>query len=204
LKLRTFEKGNFQNNFMIKMTHKFVLLTLLLQMSISAYSQKQTYVGINITEEWTSNSNNRHSAGFLFEKQITKHSGFETGIYLRTFTEDFIFTMNESEYPVRLLKFYSSIPISYKFYSKIVNVAAGITLDYYIGFHQRGDDSVINVRSSTINPKFQSGILLKASKEIRMTDKLLIEPEIRYNPVFVRFEYFKHYFGVGIAAKYTL
>jgi hypothetical protein len=37
-----------------------------------------------------------------------------------------------------------------------------------------------------------------------ITDKFSIEPEIRYNPVFVRFEYSKHYFGVGIAAKYTL
>jgi hypothetical protein len=189
---------------MIKMTRNFLLLTLLLQMSASAYAQKQTYVGINITEEWTSYGNNRHSAGFLFEKQITKHSGFETGLFLRTFKTDLVYTIAANDYNVSISDIYCSIPILYKFYSKLVNVAVGPSFDYFIGWRAISDSPNLKITSYTINPKFQSGILLKASKQIRITDKLLIEPEIRYNPVFIRFEYSKNYLGVGIVAKYTL
>jgi len=187
---------------MIKNTYKILVLFLFLfQFSILTYSQKQSFIGINFTEEWTSNNNIRHGIGFTFERQMTSSSGFETGLYLRTFTEDLVQTLNTNDYNVSISEVYCSLPILYKYYSKILNISVGPTLDYFIGWHQRNDESNLNITSYTISPKFDFGLLLKVSKPIQIIDKFSIEPEIRYNPIF---KYSRYYLGIGIVAKYEL
>lgn len=187
---------------MIKFAYKIsVLFILFFHFSILTYSQKQNYVGFNFTEEWTSNNNIRHGAGFMFERQITKCSGIETGLYLRTFTKDWVQTINTNDYNIEISEVFCSLPILYKYYSKTLNIAIGPTIDYIIGWYQRNDESSLNITSYAINPKYNYGLLLKLSKQIPITEKLLIEPEIRYNPIF---KYSRYYLGIGLAVKYKL
>lgn len=55
---------------MVFKTYKLILFTLLFQMTFLSYSQKQSTIGINLTEEWTSNANFRTGVGLTFERQM--------------------------------------------------------------------------------------------------------------------------------------
>ncbi len=184
-----------------------ILLIFLFQLTNFVYSQNPSYVGVNYTKEWTSNNNFRSGVGLLFERQMTNHSGFETGLYFRTYTLGWVSTLitetnnvsNAEDFNVSISEVYFSLPILYKYYSKIVNIAVGPNFDYFIGWNERSDNANLKITSYTINPKLNYGLLLKVSKPIQIADKLLLEPEMRYNPLFKNNRY---YLGMGIVAKY--
>ena len=70
------------------------VLVLILVSNTFAFSQKQNLIGVNLTSELTSNSKVRVGVGLNFERQITAHSGYETGLYYRTNTVNFVITIN--------------------------------------------------------------------------------------------------------------
>ncbi len=192
----------------IKHTYRILILLLFLfQLTNFVYSQNSSYFIVNYTEEWTSNNNFRSGVGLLFEKQITNHSGIETGLYRRTYTFDYVSTItteannvsNIHVFNTRISQVYLSMPLLYKYYSKIVNIAAGPTFDYFIGWNELSSNTNFKVTSYNLKPKWNYGALVKVSKPVQIMDKLLLEPEIRYNPLF---KFPRYYLGMGIAAKY--
>ena len=140
-------------------------------------------------------------AGFTFERQMTTHLGFETGLFYRTDKREFQLTFNETNYLQSLNECYLSLPILLKYYSNFLNVSIGPSLDYFVGWRETSSYSNVKFTSYKIRPRMTLGIMGKISKAIVLTDKIILEPEIRFNPVF---KSDKYYAGIGIGLKYKL
>jgi hypothetical protein len=164
---------------------------------LEAYSQ--TRIGLNFTEEYTVQHNFRPGMGAIFERQFAKHSGLETGLYLRTEKIEWLATLNQKDVNLGIVQMYCSLPILYKLYTKHLNIAAGPTIDYFAGWYQIDGKPEIDIYTASPSNKFCYTMLVKVSKPIQLSDKIWLEPEIRYSNMF---RYSNYYLGIGIAAKY--
>lgn len=104
-------------------------------------------------------------------------------------------------YTLMIVERFISVPVLYKFYSRLVNVSAGMSFDFYVGFRHKNKSQQITVTDYNIDPNMALGVQLKISKPIRLDDRLILEPELRLNPVIT---YNRAYGGLGITAKYQL
>jgi len=179
-------------------------LLLIAVINNTGYSQRTSYAGVNFTIE-NSSGNFRPGIGGLFEMQLTRHSGFETGVYYRNYIQNFYLTyidsVNTNTYFYKVSERHISIPVQYKFYSRIINLSIGPSFDFYLGWKQKNTASITTVNTYNIDPDFFIGILAKVSKKINLNNRFLLEPELRFNPIFTSR---RSYTGFGIAAKYKL
>lgn len=152
--------------------------------------------GVDLTIE-TTGSNFIIGGGATFETRFTKNSGLETGLFFRSYKLDGFTSNLYYEIAERHL----SIPVLYKFYSSILNLSAGPTLDFLLGLKQRGDFPFALPYTYKPNSSIGIGGMLKLSKTFNFSDEFLLEPEIRYNYIFSTS---RNYAGVGIAAKFNL
>jgi hypothetical protein len=188
---------------------RFALLVLSLMIAAHSYSQSKTVIGLNLTGEHASSSTynflgsrNVIGLGVTFERKFTKHSGFETGLFYRTFNLGSEVYINYSLYDAYTIKQeYASVPTLYKFYSYIVNASVGPTFEFYTGWRQKGGKVAFNDNPHPEDSKFNVGILGKVSKTIGVTKHFLVEPEIRYSRVFYQERF---YYGAGVAVKCML
>jgi len=173
-----------------------------LGISSICFSQQKSIVGLNVTGEKTSFSDFELGIGGTFERQFKGHHGFETGIYYRSFDLHYGVFVNGSLYGYHNIKEeYLSVPVLYKFYSSLVNFSLGPTFDFYLGWKQINKGLTFDRDSHTSYDKFQVGITGKISKTINLTNHILLEPEIRYNPIST---HGKSFYGIGIGFKYKL
>lgn len=165
------------------------------------FAQKKTYAGLNFVNEISDESSVNTGLGLTIERQFTKHSGIESGVYYRTHRTSFLFEDNISRLPDNFVvaERYISIPFLYKFYSRILNISAGPTFDYFVGWKQKG--GIIKLENVYMDPNVGLGFMLKFGKKINLSDHLILEPELRFNPI-LTFE--RAYLSLGIAAKYRL
>lgn len=179
-------------------------MLLMFVLSNNCFSQKTNYVGLDFTFENASGTF-QPGIGMLFERKVTHHSGIETGLYYRNYKQDFIITVSDSvgsrSYYGLISERHISIPVQYKFYSRFINLTAGPTFEFYIGWKQKNKTSELAVSSYDINPAFSIGFIAKASKDIRLAENFILEPEVRFNPIFTSG---RRYIGFGIAGKYQL
>lgn len=185
--------------------HLFLISLIDLSITATSYAQANTtYAGLNFTVE-NAGTSFRPGTGASFERQITKHSGIETGLYYRHYVQsgDIIYTDATSSqiFPFVVSERYLSIPALYKFYSRIVNIAAGPSFDFYMGWKQRNRSSGLKIENYDIDPNFHIGFLAKISKRISLSDRAVLEPELRINPMLTSG---RSYAGFGIAGKYRL
>lgn len=182
----------------------FLFLFILFSSSLTA--QKTTLAGINFTTE-TYGEQLRPGIGLVIERKLTKRSGIESGIYYRTYHTDWSTTLTNGSNPPVIFYYtiaerFVSLPILYKFYSRIVNLSAGLSFDFYMGYRQKNKSGTpLVVTSYNIDPNMAIGVQVKMSKPIKLDDKLILEPELRLNPVIT---YERSYAGIGITAKYRL
>lgn len=171
----------------------------------SAQAQVQNFVGFNFTVEQGSN-NFRPGAGLHFERKMTKRSGLETGIYYRNYVQNGTISMMTPGgggyfLPFTVAERHISMPLLYKFYSRIVNLHVGTTFDFFTGWKQINQTSLVEVQEYSIDPSFALGAMLKISKQARISEKISLEPEIRINPIFSTG---RIYAGLGILTRYAL
>lgn len=182
----------------------FFLLVTLAVISSKCYSQRTSYGGLNFTIE-NASGDFRPGIGGLFERQITRHSGIETGVYYRNFIQRGFTTLTNSTgsytFPFIISERHISIPVQYKFYSRLINLSAGPSFDFYLGWEQKNKSAIIVINDYNIDPNFFIGLLAKVSKSISLTDRFILEPEVRFNPIFTSS---RTYIGLGIAGKYKL
>jgi hypothetical protein len=177
-----------------------VLLLFVIQSQAIIFAQQKARLGINLTTNINQFYNIEPEIGIVFERKVSKHSGFETGINFRTYQNQFLIIINnQASYPLISEK-YISIPLSYKFYSKIVNAGLGITYDYYRGWRQLGGST--EVTSYWPGDDYLLGIIGKIGKQISLGDKFILEPEIKFN--LLVFPSQKHYLGFGLVTKVDL
>ena len=165
---------------------------------------RTTITGLNLIME-TSSGSFRTAAGMVLERQLTQRSGIETGLYYRNFVRDGTVSHTDST-GARLLNWsiserYVSVPVLFKFYSRVVNISAGAVFDFYAGWRQRDRVSTVRLNEYNVNPHFFFGFLTKASKTINLSDRFFIEPEVRFHPS-SRFNNYRT--GIGVSGKYRM
>ncbi|EAZ80213.1 porin family protein [Algoriphagus machipongonensis] len=170
-------------------------------------SYAQTKVGANLLAEF-SNDVNGLAAGFglVIDHKLTPKSGIESGLYYRTYqTGGYVNVIFENGgnaiYFFDINEQYISLPILYKYHTKIVNLAIGPTLEYYVGWNQINGEPEVTVDDHSISPRFGLGMMLKVSRSIPLSSQLSLEPELRFNPILSSGKTFG---GLGVALKYEL
>lgn len=166
----------------------------------------QYILGVNFVPEWqichhpVLLGGGSHSYGFSpnfglsFEARITRHSGVETGLYYREITsEPGLYTDGSGlRYPEGYRR-YLSIPLLYKYYSRIVNVGVGVNFDFLC--KKSNADWLLS-------GKHRVGIMLKLSKDITLYKGLYMEPEFHFNPFWEDGEINHSWIGLALGLKY--
>lgn len=187
-----------------RMCKRFALFIFILCLTTQAHAQSKSFIGMNFTVE-NGSYNFRPGLGLQFERQITRRSGIETGLYYRTFAQQGTITLNTQpgfiNLPFTVAERHISIPVLYKFYARIVNLHIGPTFDFYLGWKQLNKSSSLEVTDYSIDPNFSLGLMTKISKTIRIDEKLTLQPELRLNPII---SHGRFYAGFGIMGRYTL
>lgn len=181
---------------------KIFSLLFAIGFSINAYSQQQSLIGLNVNGDVYPNRF-RPSVGLTFEKQFLKHSGFETGLFYRTSILSGVTTyINASgfySYSFAISERHLTVPVLYKYYSKFLNLSAGPTVDFYLGWKQQNTGSSAQISNFEVDPKVNVGFLVKAGKTIPLSKRFFVEPELRFGSVY-KFDEIN--LGIGIAGKY--
>jgi len=181
-----------------------ILFVLFLLPILTIAAQKQQYIGIGINCEKQSVYNMRIGYGFSYENQLCKHHGFELGLNYRSKVEYIYFDfppVGPVDQYVDIRQDYLSIPVLYKFYSNIVNISTGVTLDYFVGWKNLTKQSDFELTSYSIEPKYYVGWVFKVGKSMKLSPKFILEPEIQINPIF---DYGYIYYGASVKLKYKL
>ncbi len=182
----------------------FALFILAQCFTFRVKAQNKSFIGMNFTVE-SGMYNFRPGLGFHFERQLTRRSGIETGLYYRTYAQQGTFTLTSSagsaSFPFTVVERHLSIPVLYKFYSRIVNLHIGPTFDFYMGWRHINKTSAFEVTDYSIDPNFSLGLMTKISKTIRLDDRFTLQPELRLNPVI---SHNRFYAGFGIMGRYAL
>jgi len=181
-----------------------ILFVLFLLPILTISAQKQQYIGVGINCEKKGLNDIRIGYGFSYENQLCKHHGFELGLNYRSMVEhhylDFPPVGPVDQY-VDIREDYLSIPVLYKFYSNIVNISTGVTLDYFVGWKNITKHSNLELTSSRNGSKYFVGWAFKVGKSIKLSPKFILEPEIQINPIF---DYGYIYYGASVKLKYKL
>lgn len=123
---------------------------------------------------------NSFAYGISIENKFTDYLGVNYGIA----------SVNKTE--GTLCKYYS-LPLSLKFYTKIVNFSLGANVDF--SYKEIVNGNISFYHSDT----FDFGTFGKIGKEIKIIKNFYIEPEITLGYMGLLSEY--HYLGAGIIAK---
>lgn len=173
--------------------------------SLQTFAQNQTLIGINIHANISPDQIhwNRLEPGVTFEMQIGKHSGGEIGVFYHTERitgmVNYTDTSGIYNFPFTVVNRYISVPIMYKYYSRLINVAIGPMLDFYTGWKQKSAESSVQIQSSKVSPTVGIGFLVKVSKPFSLNKHFVIEPEMRFGS-YRSFEGAN--LGLGLSGKY--
>ena len=171
----------------------------------ASFAQKAKHIGINVILE-TSAEVFIPSYGINYEQRFTKRSGLEADILYRNYSQSNGVTFSGDAYGynsavIQLKESHISIPALYKFYTRVVDVAAGPSFEFYLGWTQKSSNPTINLIGHGGIKPFNIGLLTKVSKNVKLTEKFYLEPEMRINPIITND---RRYIGIGIAGKYKL
>nr|WP_321355121.1 hypothetical protein [uncultured Draconibacterium sp.] len=162
-------------------------------------AQNKTYLGIDFVNDIVSDGDNiRPGVGLNIARIIGKHSGIEAGFYYRSYLESVSFRLDGHYYDVDIRENHLSIPVLYKFSSRIANLSAGPSFEVFLGWKQKSSTAEVEVDSYEIDPEYNLGAMVKLGKDIRLSDKLVFEPELRFNPIF---NLERVYLGLGLKLK---
>lgn len=163
----------------------------------------QYILGVNFMPEWQIGIDGRRRAGnspdfspnvgLSFEARLTRHSGIETGFYYRNvkYAGGISLADPNTRYDASYSRYFS-IPVLYKYYSRILNVGAGINYDFR--FSQSDN------RTSDAQNRF--GLMVKVSKDITLSKGLFLEPEFHFNPFVDDGDWYEAWLGFQIGLKY--
>lgn len=146
-----------------------------------------TWVGVNGTVDYSGGATNL-GIGVTFEQQFSKHCGYEVGGYYRNQTHSiygygFHPSVGAVSANADVRMSYLSVPLMFKYYSRILNFTAGLNVDAYLGYKTLNASEGTAVTSLSADA-FRLGMVVKISKAIKITKKLQFEPELALNPMF--------------------
>ncbi len=190
---------------MINFVKTKLLLFLLLMNSTYCIAQFKTnaplnknIIGINTSYHFLPDRG-PFMIGASYERGFTRHSGIEAGAYhhsANTYTQFYVTSQLQYNIAARLR--YINIPVFYKYYSGIVNVAAGPAINILTGWKQTGS-SEAKVTKVKESPRL--GYQIKVGKTFELSNGFILEPEARYLNLSFSSDPF---IGVGIGIKRRL
>lgn len=182
--------------------YKEFLFSIILFFSTSLIAQRYEFITVGLNNEIMNAENIRSNVAFSYENQLSKHNGFEIGINQRSSEQYTVGSFSDGTFQTfHVIENYLTMPFLYKFSSNILNISAGISFDYFVGWRDITKFGETELTSYTINPKFKVGWALKLSKSIPLTTKFQLEPEVYFNPIF---KYGYSYYGLSMKLKYQL
>lgn len=176
---------------------------LFLGLCVKSHSQRQTFAGLSVNGEIYPEINFRPNIAGTLERQLTRHSGVETGLYYHTKLSTGIIIHTDAysshAYSFTISQRHMTVPVLYKYYSNIINFSAGPAFDFYLGCKQKDHEFPFQIKYYDVNPNLRVGFLAKVSKFIHLNKQLILEPEIRFGSVQTLNE---AALGIGISGKY--
>lgn len=176
-----------------------LVVMALLYCYMPADAQQKNLIGIHSSVEWGQGYGIRNISGVVYERKFGQHFGIETGALfnnLRVYSDGAGLAT-----PARINHVYLNVPLLFKYYSNIVNVAAGPTLNTRLAMFRTGnlyrqlpDPVVGHPASSAVGYQF------KISKSIPVKDRFVLEPEVNIGN---KFEFKKPSVGIGASFKYS-
>ena len=181
--------------------HKFLIagFIFILFTSVNTLNaQNKTYLGIDFVNEVADKEHILPGVGLNIARTVGKHSGIEAGVYYRAYLQPISFSLEGYYFNTDIRESHLSIPILYKFSSRIVNFSAGPSFEVFLGWKQTSETGEVEVESYEIDPKYNLGVMAKLGKDIKLSEKLVFEPELRFNPIF---NLERVYVGLGLRLK---
>lgn len=174
-------------------------LIIILFSSVSTLNaQNKTYLGIDFVNEVADKDHLRPGVGLNIARTFGKHSGIEAGAYYRTYIQSLSFSMAGHYFDADIRESHLSIPVLYKFSSRIVNVSAGPTFEVFLGWKDKSSPDEVEIDDYDIDPDYNLGVMFKLGKDLKLSEKLVFEPELRLNPIF---SLERVYIGLGLKLK---
>ena len=188
---------------MIKNTHfkKYLLIISAILLTNYCFSQKENFIKLHLSNDFIKNKSFIKGFGISFERQMSKTTGIETGLLYRTYKVGGSIRSGDLFYDYTVNENHFSIPVLFKYYSTIIDFSVGPTLDYYGVWSINKNSSNLKVISDQEKKDFGLGVLARASKTIRIDEKLYLEPEIHFNPLLT---IKRNFVGFGLSMKYKL
>jgi len=192
--------------------NKIVFLFLFSAFNNTSSAQAQQKLSVKIGAKLMIEANSGSGStmpfsGFQLVYQKGKHGGLETGLYYRPVRTEFLVNVSAGSTNYTAVAIVSekflSIPVLYRFQSRIVNFTAGTSIDLYLGWKDKSDKNTITVNSYNRSATINAGAVVSVSKSIHLSNKLLLEPEIRFNPIFTSGDPYVHS-AFGFACRYKL
>jgi hypothetical protein len=180
---------------------KCILIISTVLITNFAFSQKTTFLKFNLTSDFIKDKSFIEGFGLSIERRITEHSGLESGVSYRTYKVRGSIRSGDLFYNYTLNEKHLSVPVLYRYYSSIIDLSVGPTLDYYGVWSVNKNSSDIKVISDEEKKEFGIGFLAKASKRINVDDKFYLEPDIHFNPLLL---IKRNFVGFGLSMKYKL
>lgn len=182
--------------------NKFFLVLSFLIVCTTIVAQKKEFISIAINGEKKNAESSRNNFAFSYENHLSKHNGFEIGLNQRSSEQFTISSFSDGTFQTfHIIENYLTMPLFYKFSSNILNISAGISFDYFVGWRDITKFGETELTSYIVNPKFKVGWAIKLSKNIPLTTKFQLEPEVYFNPIF---KYGYAYYGLSMKLKYQL
>lgn len=170
--------------------------------SQSLNAQQKNLIGISSSVEWGKGLGLRNVSGLTYERKFTNNFGIETGALfqnVRLYSDLSPVLMHKRD-GARINSFHLHIPVLFKYYSNIVNIAAGPTFNIKLTDFRTGNlTREINYRYYKTPEDFGIGYQFKVSKSINIKDQFVLEPEVNVGN---RFEFKKPSVGIGASFKY--
>jgi hypothetical protein len=158
-------------------------------------------------EDADDNLSIRPGGGIYLDHRFTRKSGIETGVFYRTFRTSGLVTISGAGpggnlfLPFEVRESYLTVPILYKFHTRIVNISAGPTLDFFMGWADKTTTPDFEITEFSVDPSFSFGGMLKISKPIKLSEYMVLDLDARLNPLFSSG---RIYGGFGIAFSYLV
>ncbi len=183
------------------MKSKSFVIIISILFSLSCFSQHKEYLSIGLQNEMKNTGIMRSSIVFSYENQLSKYNGFEIELSKR-YSDQFLAMQIDNVYETfHVLESYLTLPVMYKFHSNIINISTGLSFDYFVGWNDITKFGKTELTSYKLNKLFYTGYVFKLSKNIPLTERFYVEPEIKFNQLF---NYNYIFYGISMKLKYML
>lgn len=165
-------------------SQNFLFFSLVMVVSGQARAQEKNinHLGVLVAGEMEYGQVNP-TVGFFYERKFTQRSGLETGLFFRTYQQDYFLTFNNDGWitseTVKVAEGFFTIPVLYRFSTNFATFSLGPQVDIFSIWNQKNLEN-ISIEAYDRTPKIMVGPLLKVGKEFRYKESVIFEPELRF------------------------